>query len=207
MILTHIKKDYTQEQMDNSGLLSVFPVWQVDDFDLPELDFVKGETKGYPKRHHLDIRSDPGQTNDFCEQWIKQYKKIISEISDTQDQDLLVLLDQIWKDQFKNVYVNEEIEFTCDIPGFQMGIHFDNRNVVAVLIINLKDNLEGSTYFDQLDYTAPGKKHSGVFFLNHNNTTHSIDWQGQTDRWIGYHTLTIGDIERGNIDANTDTGR
>lgn len=207
MILTHIKKDWTQEEMNKSALLSEFPVWQVNDFQLPDLDFVKGEPKGYPKRHHLDITSEPPQVNAFIEQWINQFKKIISEISDTQEQNQTILMDQIWKGNFKNVHVNPNIEFTCDIPGFQMGIHFDNRNVVAVLIINLKDNSGGSTYFDQLDYTAPTKKHSGVFFLNHNNTTHSINWPADSDRWIGYHTLTIADIERGNIDADTDTGR
>ena len=75
-----------------------------------------------------------------------------------------------------------------------MGTHFDNRNVVGVLIINLQDNIHGSTYFNQIDYTSPTAKHEGVFFLNHNNTTHSIDWKGTKDRFIGYHTIQLRDI-------------
>ena len=66
----------------------------------------------------------------------------------------------------------------------------------SVLIMNLQDNPENSgTYYDQLDYRAPTQKGTGTFMLNHNNTLHSINQPGPTDRLIGYQTLTIHHIQ------------
>ena len=177
---------------DNTHAFYDFPIWEVKDFVLPELRMTRGAYKDYPNRYEADILEEPKHIDNFVNEWMKNFKSITDKII-AED---LPVLDQMWKGRFSNLNLehNKAVEFTCDAPGFFMGPHFDNRNVVGVLIINLQDNIHGSTYFDQIDYTSPTKKHQGVFFLNHNNTTHSIDWKGQGDRFIGYHTLQLEDI-------------
>lgn len=195
----------TQSKYDRD-LFADFPVWEITGMDLPELEYQRGKPSPYPDRYHLNITSHIEDTEHFVSVWRRRYRQIVNSINSSKDPGLVQLLNQIWKGEFAHTEINDNIEFTCDAPGFKMETHFDNRNIVAVLIVNLKDNAEGSTHFDQLDYTAPTGKHDGVFFLNHNNTTHSIDWQGDTDRWIAYHTITLFDIMQGNINADTDIG-
>jgi hypothetical protein len=167
-----------------------YPVWSVTDIELPQLDYTKGKSKGYPGRYHLDITNHPDYINQFVKEWCTQYADIITVAR----ADSTKLWDQIWKHHADNISINENVEFTADEPGLRMGPHTDNRWIVAVLIINLVDNPGGSTYFPELDWQASEAQGNGVFFLNHINTAHSIDWQGETDRWIAYHTITIEDI-------------
>jgi hypothetical protein len=175
-----------------------YPVWSITDMELTQLDYRRGESKGYPGRYHLDIVSPADDINQFVSEWCKQYADIIRIAKS----DNIELWGQIWKHYADNISISENVEFTADEPGFAMGPHTDNRWIVAVLIINLVDNPGGSTNFPHLDWQASDAEGDGVFFLNHINTAHSIDWQGTTDRWIAYHTITIEDIYE-----NINTGR
>ena len=175
-----------------------YPVWSISNVKLTQLDYRKGKPKGYPGRYHLDITNHPDYINQFVAEWCRQYADIIT----TARADNTELWNQIWKHYADNISINENVEFTADEPGFTMESHSDNRWIVGVLIVNLVDNLGGSTYFPHLNWQASEAQADGVFFLNHVNTAHSIDWQGQTDRWIAYHTITIEDIYE-----NINTGR
>lgn len=82
--------------------------------------------------------------------------------------------------QFTDKYFNHGVSFIKDNPGFNMGVHTDNRVVVANAIINLTDNYNSTRFYysvqepHQVVYEAPKEKGKGVFFLNTEETAHSI---------------------------------
>lgn len=70
-----------------------------------------------------------------------------------------------------------------DLPGFEMGIHLDNRNTKWTFIMNLIDNEESTIFYHdqfQAPYSTlapimgPTKKGSGTFYFNHHTIFHSV---------------------------------
>jgi hypothetical protein len=82
--------------------------------------------------------------------------------------------------QFTDKYFNTGVSFIKDNPGFRMGVHTDNRVVVANAIINLTDNSNSTKFYYSVQephnviYEGPKEKGKGVFFLNNEETAHSI---------------------------------
>ena len=82
--------------------------------------------------------------------------------------------------QFTDKYFNTGVSFIKDNPGFRMGVHTDNRVVVANAIINLTDNSNSTKFYYSVQephnviYEGPKEKRKGVFFLNNEETAHSI---------------------------------
>jgi len=82
--------------------------------------------------------------------------------------------------QFTDKYFNHGVSFIKDNPGFLMGVHTDNRVVVANAIINLTDNSNSTKFYYSVQephnviYEGPKEKGKGVFFLNNEETAHSI---------------------------------
>ena len=79
--------------------------------------------------------------------------------------------------------IREQVTYNRDAPEFNMGEHVDNRVVFGAMIINLEDNDTNGTSFPHLNYTVPGEKNKGVFFLNHDLTKHKITHTGTKDRY------------------------
>lgn len=76
----------------------------------------------------------------------------------------------------------EQTTFNKDSPGFNMGIHIDNRVVFGVIILNLEQNGCG-TNFPEAGVTMSGDKNKGIFFLNHVLNRHEIIHNGSQDRY------------------------
>jgi hypothetical protein len=83
-------------------------------------------------------------------------------------------------DKFVNKYFNHGVSFIKDNAGFHMGVHTDNRLVVGNAIINLTDNANATKFYYSVQephnvvYEAPKERGKGVFFLNNEETAHSI---------------------------------
>lgn len=83
-----------------------------------------------------------------------------------------------------------------DQNTYSMGRHVDNRLIVGNFIVNLRDNDNSTRFYNGVNasesyYSAPTKKGKGVFFLNTEETTHSIDIQSSRERNIMMVALTI----------------
>lgn len=171
-----------------------YPIYTIEGFDLPELNYVVGDLKeGHTHRYELNIHNNTAELQqNFLDTWREHVKDLYSYIN---SQDVLVL-DQMWKGRLKTLQPPPNLELICDKPGLSMGPHIDNRNVVGVLIINLKDNSSGTRIYE-LNYEGPKKKGTGMFILNNYNTTHSIDvpLSSPEDRYIGYQTTSYEDFK------------
>tara|TARA_Y100000385_G_C12915663_1_gene560220 strand:+ start:198 stop:737 length:540 start_codon:yes stop_codon:yes gene_type:complete len=167
-----------------------YPIWKITNWKVPHID--------YTETHAFDQSS-------------KRYKS--SELRHTVDahidmygqgyiiQDMLrknnsILLDQMWKGHMERFHWPiGGGDLLVDKPGFSMPAHVDNRFVLGVLIINLQDNpMRSGTWFTDLEWGSPVKKGTGVFFLNNENTKHTINQPGPEDRFIMYQTLTLDNL-------------
>lgn len=177
-----------------------FPVWEIDEFILPDVDLqtVKTYDQGYvSSSSHLRQQCKPALDQKFfCDVWDEHTKELQrfmrNEMNDIEE------VRQMWMGNLQNfVYPPFSLsgEFIEDKEGFDMAPHIDNRNVVGVLIINLINNPDNSgTRFVDMSYNGPTKKHTGVFMLNNYNTRHGIVNPGPGNRLIGYQMLHIDSI-------------
>lgn len=97
---------------------------------------------------------------------------------------------------FCKSYFNVHCCVTFDQTTYKLGKHVDNRLIIGNFIINLRDNDDStkfwlSTYSTDSYYTAPTKKGTGVFFLNTEQTTHSIDIHSEKERSVLMVALTV----------------
>lgn len=181
-----------------------YPIWEIKNFDLPELKFNIGKLlDSHRFRYDLEVENnEPSLIKEFLDTWQNNVKEILDNVKASN----LLILDQMWKGSIFYLNGNDNVELMCDKPGLNMGEHIDNRHVVAVLIINLKDNDSG-TYIEELDFKGPTEKGTGVFMLNNYNTSHSIHvpHNSEEDRYIGYQTLQYEDFvfprEEGGLDT------
>ena len=171
-----------------------YPIWEIKNFDLPELNFNIGKLiDGHEFRYELEIvNNEPSEIDKFMDSWQKNINEILDHVKASD----LPILDQMWKGGINDLGINKHIQLMCDKPGLHMGQHIDNRHIVGVLIINLKDN-DAGTYIDELDFKGPTEKGTGMFILNNYNTSHSIHVPhgSEQNRHIGYHTLQYEDFE------------
>lgn len=169
-----------------------FPIWEISDWELPDIDHtgLKTETYDQSSKHYKssDLRQHLNIELDMLTQG-KQIQKMLNKNN-------LVVIDQMWKGHLERLqWPKGSTNILLDKPGFNMGVHVDNRYVLGVLIINLQDNPIGSgTYFPELKYSGPTKKGTGLFFLNNDNTPHKVYQPGPEDRLIAYQTLTLDDL-------------
>jgi len=165
-----------------------FPIWEIHNFDLPEITFYIDQPVSHNNKRFI-LQEKTG-IDAFVNTWEEHFTSVLKHVQDSN----LPVVEQTWKGRFETVKANRNVELFLDKPQFSMGDHVDNRNMVAVLIINLKDNIGAGTHFREAKYTSPSTKGSGVFFLNHTNTIHSIDHKGTEDRLIGYNTIDIDQL-------------
>lgn len=174
-----------------------YPIWEVE-FDLPDVEWQQRE--GFHQKGTVNLRYSLGaelnERHKFLAAWKSQlFSKVLKYLK--QD-NLPVVVEKMWREYLKSIYFpggfEPYLELLVDKPGFQMDIHEDNRFIVGVLIINLKDNPCG-THFRDIDYIGPKEKGKGIFFLNHSNTAHGIEQPGPEDRYIGYQYITVEHIK------------
>ena len=177
-----------------------FPIWEVTSWDFPDINFdnlylnkFDQSSKTYESSELRQYVHEFPFFNKLKIRFLEQ-GKIIEEMLRKSD---LPLLDRMWKGRLKTLnWPNDDLVTLVDKPGFEMANHTDNRFVLGVLIINLIDNPQGSsTNFPMLKYSSPTEKGTGVFFLNHDNTLHSIKQPGPENRIISYQILTIDSLK------------
>ena len=168
-----------------------FPIWEVTDWQVPHIDYTQTHAYDQSSKHYKssDLRHTVNSTIDMYGQGFEIQNMLRNNDS--------ILLDQMWKGHLKRFHwPMGGYSLLVDKPGFSMSTHVDNRYVLGVLIINLQDNPEGSsTHFPLLEYSSPTKKGTGVFFLNHVNTSHTIEQPGPEDRFILYQVLTLDNLK------------
>lgn len=89
-----------------------------------------------------------------------------------------------------------------DNPKFKMEPHFDNRGIFGNLIINLKDNTDGTSFYnyslkgnlETKSYCGPTEKGKGVFFLNSEETLHSVENTSKEDRFVLNIAIVINSL-------------
>jgi hypothetical protein len=92
----------------------------------------------------------------------------------------------------KNFFIKTQI--FNDGPGFSMGKHLDNQRVVGNALINLVDNTASTNFFNyknqnEIIFSFPGNKNTGIIFFNTPATLHNIVNQG--NRYIINPSLMI----------------
>ena len=167
-----------------------FAVWEIEEFDLPEVSFEVGEVyeqgANDPRLRNTVHIPDADESNSFYSVWNKHTDLLEKQIKKDSINNLTVW--QMWINEVENFKWGDSgtVRILSDSPGFNMHYHVDNRLIFGVLLINLIDNTD-STVFEN-GYVAPSKKGTGIFMMN-NNDYHKI---GVTsDRLIGYQTLAV----------------
>lgn len=172
--------------------------WFFEDVELPDLDYsdvewqvIQGgllaDDDVYSKREIAHYY--PNQDNPAFIAVREAIRKLIIEIRDNHPIKGLNLAWPIdtWSDDDLSGKHDLVIDFKRDNTGFVMGQHLDNRNTKWTLIINLRDNMDGTKIHigealgkkehecgpeDIIE--CPTKKGSGLFFFNHREILHSI---------------------------------
>lgn len=83
-----------------------------------------------------------------------------------------------------------------DQNTYYMGRHVDNRLVFGNFIVNLRDNDNSTKFYHGIKmtqpyYSAPTEKGKGVFFLNTEETVHSINIESDKERSVMMVDLTV----------------
>lgn len=175
------------------------PVWEVSNFNLPDFD-----TDNLIHKTFEQVKDSEKHTNSLrqvCEHpyenFATEWRNNCIDIQRMLNDCTLPVVESMWFNHLKNwewpLEQNCNVEILLDKPKFYMPSHIDNRFVLGVLIINLQDN-PCSTVFNDIHYTGPKQKGTGVFMLNHINTMHSISNFSTQNRLVGYQTITINGI-------------
>ena len=89
-----------------------------------------------------------------------------------------------------------------DSPGYKMEPHYDNRGIFGNIILNLQDNKDSTVFYnynrvgnlETSSYEGPSEVNKGVFFLNSENTLHSVKNTSEEDRYILNIALVINSL-------------
>tara|TARA_B100000965_G_scaffold386883_1_gene389589 strand:- start:4748 stop:5338 length:591 start_codon:yes stop_codon:yes gene_type:complete len=175
----------------------VAPLWELYNFDLPncawEPEGVALQENGTPVDPYRINMKKP-YSEKFNEIWNKHTDEIVNYITTCE---LPEVIDEMWKVYIKNFHIGHGgMVVINDRKGFDMGWHADNRAILGVILVNLKDNINGTEFFanpikgtpDHKIYTAPTQKGSGWFMLN-NNQLHRI--RSNANRMIGFQNLHV----------------
>lgn len=176
--------------------LPELPIWFFEDVEIPDLDF---DSINWDNLNKTELTSDKIYESRMIAIWGKDenYKKfsdmrnitrnIIQEIKENHPRKGVSIIWPIntWVDSNPYIHVKR------DLDGFHMGPHLDNRNTKWTLIMNLKDNNNGTRFHIGNDIvTGPTTKGSGVFYFNQEDLWHSIGPVEGT-RYILFHTSIL----------------
>ena len=193
--------------MDIRIINSDYPIWEITNFDLPDLVLNELLDSDEVKRLEINAKREPrylnwGNSNhfDFKEKWFGHTQKIQRYLQSGLAYEECTELLSMWPTKFERFEWGageRSIQIIHDRTGFKMAPHIDNRMVIGVLLINLQDNPEGSGTTFHKDpgsispwHQGPTSKCTGVFFLNNWNTWHSIENNGEY-RLIAYDIMPL----------------
>lgn len=198
--------------MQINPTINDYPVFELSEVDLPDIII---DNKIAYEENILKPVSDKRKEiidipKDFLERWHQHGATIEKFITDPQLQINTPEIGGMWygknqKFKWSNTFIPHVL---LDSPGFYMEPHLDNRNVFAVVIVNLQDNPEGTgtkllnpfgitkRKQDEVVYQGPIKKGTGILMFNNWNTWHSIENYSQENRLIAYYTIGIYSLIR-----------
>ena len=75
--------------------------------------------------------------------------------------------------QQANILIEEETEtvirFVKDSPKYKLIPHYDNKQILGIIMVNLVDNTSSTIMYDSANeplYTSSNKKGDGIYYLN-----------------------------------------
>jgi len=189
-----------------------YPVFELSGVDLP--DIITDKKLAYEENLLRSVSNKRKEIIDipenFLEIWHQHGATLEKFITDPQLQINTPEIGAMWfgKNQKFKWNNKDSPRILLDGAGFYMEPHLDNRDIFAVVIVNLQDNPEGTgtkilnpfgitkRKQDEVIYQGPIKKGTGILMLNNWNTWHSIENYSQENRLIAYHTIGIDSLIR-----------
>lgn len=171
--------DFTEEFL-NHGIVPLEPS------DIP-FEPITNRISGETKRKVYNIRENESPTGRFFHDYINQelITKLISSSEAT-----VRFFNQKWPlnctsepdciPRFIKGNISVTNQLILDTEYVKMSPHIDNRFAFGILILNLKDNTNSTAFYKRYQehgepfYYAPTEFGKGIFFLNSENSTHSI---------------------------------
>ena len=198
--------------MQINPTINDYPVFELSGFDLP--DIIIDNKLAYEENLLSSVSNKRKEIIDipenFIERWHQHGATLEKFITDPQLQKNTPEIGAMWFGKNQKFKWNNEYppRILLDSAGFYMEPHLDNRDVFAVVIVNLQDNPEGTgtkmlnpfgitkRKQDEVVYQGPVKKGTGILMFNNWNTWHSIENYSQENRLIAYYTIGIDSLIR-----------
>ena len=198
--------------MQINPTINDYPVFELSEVDLP--DIIIDNKLAYEENLLSSVSNKRKEITDipenFLERWHQHGATLEKFITDPQLQINTPEIGAMWFGKNQKFKWNNEYppRILLDSAGFYMEPHLDNRDVFAVVIVNLQDNPEGTgtkmlnpfgitkRKQDEVVYQGPIKKGTGILMFNNWNTWHSIENYSQQDRLIAYCTIGIDSLIR-----------
>lgn len=198
--------------MQINPTINDYPVFELSDVDLP--DIIIDNKLAYEENLLSSVSNKRKEITDipenFLERWHQHGATLEKFITDPQLQINTPEIGAMWFGKNQKFKWNNEYppRILLDSAGFYMEPHLDNRDVFAVVIVNLQDNPEGTgtkmlnpfgitkRKQDEVIYQGPIKKGTGILMFNNWNTWHSIENYSQENRLIAYYTIGIDSLIR-----------
>ena len=198
--------------MQINPTINDYPVFELSEVDLP--DIIIDNKLAYDENLLSSVSNKRKEITDipenFLERWHQHGATLEKFITDPQLQINTPEIGAMWFGKNQKFKWNNEYppRILLDSAGFYMEPHLDNRDVFAVVIVNLQDNPEGTgtkmlnpfgitkRKQDEVVYQGPIKKGTGILMFNNWNTWHSIENYSQQDRLIAYCTIGIDSLIR-----------
>jgi|TARA_B100000073_G_scaffold342906_2_gene346782 hypothetical protein len=198
--------------MQINPTINDYPVFELSEVDLP--DIIIDNKLAYEENLLSSVSNKRKEITDipenFLERWHQHGATLEKFITDPQLQINTPEIGAMWFGKNQKFKWNNEYppRILLDSAGFYMEPHLDNRDVFAVVIVNLQDNPEGTgtkmlnpfgitkRKQDEVVYQGPIKKGTGILMFNNWNTWHSIENYSQENRLIAYYTIGIDSLIR-----------
>ena len=198
----------------NTPVYNSIPIWEVDLIDsesysdtvIRAIELQGAVFENGRKRLAIDSNS-----SDFSNIALFNPKYILELISKALNEDST--FSKLYPSYKKDIYNNSAYNFlkqnigviyfgVKDSPGYKMEPHHDNRGIFGNIIINLKDNIDSTVFYnyqrignlENSSYIGSNEADKGVFFLNSENTLHSVTNSSQTDRYVLNIALVINSL-------------
>ena len=197
--------------MQINPTINDYPVFELSGVDLP--DIIIDNKLAYEENLLSSVSNKRKEITDIPENFLERWQHgatIEKFITDPQLQINTPEIGSMWFGKNQKFKWNNEYppRILLDGAGFYMEPHLDNRDVFAVVIVNLQDNPEGTgtkmlnpfgitkRKQDEVVYQGPIKKGTGILMFNNWNTWHSIENYSQENRLIAYYTIGIDSLIR-----------
>ena len=189
-------------EFNKTKALEKHPIWEVDlvDFDYSTLDNLEwkndynnlNESK---TRSIIKLPEDSIVNNHLLEELDDLFSEPSNLIKLYQNYPYDKEKYKLPSDYFKK-YLGIGFSLIRDNTTFELVPHVDNRFVFGNILINLSDNIDSTFFYrnfqdKEVIYKAPNKKGKGVFFINSEETFHSIEVTQIDTRYILFGQLFL----------------